>query len=118
MNSLELIKKEAAMYLRGFADGDGYVRPIKGGVYRIELTNTNKEILSAIKNYLDILGIKYVMNKRSMSSTNKLPSWRILISKYENLIKWNAFVGFNHPKKQKRLTAIINKLESGRKIRE
>ena len=94
--------KEKMAYVRGFADADGYIS--KPNKYRlIQLINTNYTLIILLKKYLDELGIESRISKHKPYNKRHNDFYKIHISRSRNLKLWHELIGFNHPKKQKRL---------------
>lgn len=104
-------KKEMAAWLRGFADGEGYVTALrtKNNVHCsrvIYLSNTEPILIKKASEYLTILGITHRIKKRIM--VNKKPIQQVFISNQENLVKWQKLIGFNSELKSQRLKEVID----------
>src|SRR3990167_5018320 len=99
-----------AMWLRGFADGEGSVsKPQAEGLRSSERTiflcNTEEILIEKACKILGKLDIPYYVRKKKM--VNKKPIWLIYISHQENLVKWRDKIGFTSLKKKERLDNLI-----------
>jgi hypothetical protein len=100
-----------ANWLRGFADGEGYVTKSRTQTGQpsarcITISNTDEALVKYACRCLDNLGITYRVVVRKM--VNKKPISIIIISHQQNLIKWKELVGFTTPRKQERLELLIS----------
>jgi len=105
-------KKQKAIWIRAFADGEGtvynknYNRYVAIDSINLQGLREISEILKDFKIYNKIYTIKYKGNT----------SYRLKISKQENMIRFNSIIGFNHPERQKRLIEAINSYKHTNRI--
>lgn len=89
-------------WLKGFFDGDGCLsvnhRTVGGG-YALILTNTNKELIDAIAEYLTSQGFFFSIRAQKAKSANYSTAYHITIANLEYIYKWFREIGSNHPKK-------------------
>ncbi|HEC64622.1 hypothetical protein LCGC14_0615100 [marine sediment metagenome] len=105
-----------AMWLRGFADGEGHVsKPQSEGLRKssrvISIPNTEPILIKKACEVLDEVGITYFVRTKQM--VNRKPIEVIFISHQENLIRWRDKVGFTSLKKTKRLASLIKEYKQG-----
>lgn len=99
----KLNKNQKAIWIRAFADCDGTVYN-KNYTRYVAIDSINLKGLKQISNVLDEFGIK---NKIYDIKYKGNISYRLKISKKENLIKFEKLIGFNHPKKKEKLKQAI-----------
>src|SRR3954469_13755639 len=84
--------EQAAFYLAGIIDGEGYIklrRWVAGGRTReswsrkLEITNTDPEIITATCEALEMLGVSYTLGERKPVA-NQRPAWNIAVYGREN----------------------------------
>ncbi|MCD6404074.1 MAG: LAGLIDADG family homing endonuclease [Nanoarchaeota archaeon] len=63
-------------FISGFIDAEGYVNPAKK---MIMLVNTDRNVMSLVKKYLEDLGMNAALKKRKKSRKDKLPSYRLYV---------------------------------------
>lgn len=101
----DLTKKQKIIWIRAFADCDGTVGYYDYDRY-IAIDSINLNGLKQISKILDELEI---FNKIQKVKYKEKISYRLKISRKENLIKFGKLIGFNHPRKKKKL---INTIQS------
>jgi len=79
--NLPLTNEAKIGFISGVIDAEGWVVPKKS---TIGIVNTDRELISLCKNFLDDLGIKCSVKERAMYERDRLPSYRILLSSQFN----------------------------------
>jgi len=98
-----LTKEQKAIWIRAFADCDGTVGHYNYHRY-IAIDSINLRGLKQISNILGEFGISNRMHKVLYKG---YLSYRLKITGKDNLIKFNKLIGFNSPKKKKKLLNAI-----------
>lgn len=99
----DLTRNQKIIWIRTFADCDGTVNNYNYTRYvAIDSINLKglKQLVKALSNlsiFSRIIKVKYKGNI----------SYRLKISKYDNLIRYKNLIGFNHPKKKKKLDEAV-----------
>jgi len=98
-----LNKKQKSIWIRAFADCDGTVGHYNYNRY-IAIDSINLKGLNQISKVLDEFGI---FNRIQKVKYKGKISYRLKVSRRENLLKFSKLIGFNHPKKKKKLISAI-----------
>ncbi|MBU0959111.1 MAG: hypothetical protein KKB31_04155 [Nanoarchaeota archaeon] len=99
-----LKKNQEIIWIRAFADCDGTVGHYGHHRY-IAIDSINFKGLKQLSKVLEELGISNRILKVKYKGNT---SYRLKISQKENLAKYLKLIGFNHPKKQRKLVKAIN----------
>ena len=95
--------KQKKIWIRAFVDCDGTVNDYNYTRY-VAIDSINLNGLKQISLILDEFGISSrIIEVRYKDNV----SYRLKISKRDNLIKFNELIGFNHPLKKKKLNEAI-----------
>ena len=100
----DLTNKQKIIWIRAFADCDGTVGHYNYNRY-IAIDSINLNGLNQISNVLSELGI---FNRIQKVRYKEIISYRLKISRKDNLVRFNKLIGFNHPKKKQKLIEAIN----------
>lgn len=95
---------QKAVWIKAFADCDGTIYDKNYNRY-VAIDPINLKGLKQISKILEEFNIKnkiYIINYKGKTS------YRLKISRKDNLIKFNKIIGFNHPKKKRKLIKAIN----------
>lgn len=95
-------------YVAAFIDADGYVSNVsKDKKSLIVISNTQKEILDLINNFLVKQGLSPKIYKRQKKNPKHLPIYHLYIGTYNDIYRMYLNCHILHPKKQKRLKDIM-----------
>ncbi|MFH1311278.1 MAG: LAGLIDADG family homing endonuclease [Nanoarchaeota archaeon] len=99
-----LSNKQKRIWIRAFADCDGTIGYYKYNKY-VAIDSINLKGLTQISHILTKFGI---FNRIQNVKYKGKISYRLKVSRKENLIRYNRLIGFNHPYKQEKLIKVIN----------
>jgi len=98
-----LTKRQTIIWIRAFSDGEGTVNNRDYDRY-VAIASINFRGLKSISQALKKL---YIKNKIYNINYKSHQSYRLKISRKENLIRFYKIIGFNHPKRMERLKEAI-----------
>lgn len=97
-------REQAAAYLAAMIDGEGWIGEPKGPSNRaIRIANTDPELISAIREACDALGISYTVQKIRQRRENWSSGWVVDITGRENFLRVLAEVPLRSSRKLDRL---------------
>lgn len=100
--------EQAAAYLAGMIDGEGWIGEPKGLHNRaIRIANTDPDLIAAIQEACDVLGVTYTTHAYKGARENWSPGWFLDISGRENLTRVHQLVPIRSAKKWDRLARTL-----------
>ncbi|WP_457753311.1 LAGLIDADG family homing endonuclease [Thermococcus sp.] len=113
-------KNVLAAFIRGLFDCDGTVVIRKGGSSYIELDTTSERLARKLQLALLRFGIVAHLRKRKRAGMLSKINGKDVVSRHdrwelkiygENIVKFAAYIGFEHPEKVKKLELLLEKLK-------
>lgn len=102
----ETIERYPADFVRGFFDSEGTISVRGKTIHEIKAYNTNKEVLTCIKNSLQThFSINAILRRAQPGKTSrcKKPYFELAISGQESMKKYCDFIGFTIARKMEKL---------------
>lgn len=100
--------REAAQYLAAMIDGEGHVSSAERTYLRVQITNTDLDIVHSIEECLSQLGITYRSKMRESRHVNWKPTIDVLIYGRENFQKLQDLVPLRSERKRQALSEILS----------
>ena len=98
--------KEIIPLIQGLFDSDGTVIPKRG---TIKFSSTSKKIISEVILILEKFDIHAKQYKWLKNSKSKM-LYEAVIKQKKSILKFDEVIGFQHPKKEKRLKTLCNRI--------